>query len=342
MAEGHRRSSRLVKINQRSDYVYEESLFRSLSNSDNSDTTGKNSIPSEDTWQTATATVVSESVNLELASNYEDSVSIASRSVWSELENLPSYQNTVINSSILQQSVNTVSESPDRRLSQIQRQNTQVSSVSDSVQFSPSYVNIGTRQRNSSTRFDFLDLDNNYLSMASNSELSDAESPAEAGNSKKCPTCKIGDANKCAICEAQPGSINQLSSIMMAALSRMDDLNSKVTTLEQIIIHQNDRLVDVEKNGSKGSGKPGEGASSTKKHGKSKDKKSKKKSKEEKAIEDRERQLAVMLDKVSSRDMGKESSVKLDEHFLRYWIKKKRRNRISTKKAFFWNLYTNS
>ena len=189
MADGPRRSARLLKLNQNSDFVYDDDIWSLLN-------TGT---AREENWQQGINSAPpseAASPNVSVVEECEDNVFIDARSGWSQLEKLPYICSTISNSAIVHQRTCEVSEGSSRSVSLFQKQNTQWTVVSESVQCSPLVVNTqASWPRRSSTRFDFLDLDNNFLSVGSSSaisEMSDSEGSAQASGNKVCPLCKRG------------------------------------------------------------------------------------------------------------------------------------------------------
>ena len=303
MAGGIRRGSRIISLNRNSDFVYEEDNWRPLLNRNTRELTR------EDTnRQQGSSSSNPESLNPEsryqitYSEDSEDSVFSQTRSGWSDLENLPLYCNTIVNSATLHQSAHAVSEVSGRSVSLRQQlqQNTQVSIVSES------YVNTGARprSRNSSTRYNFLDLDYNnfrdleynFFSAASSSAISEMSESDEA-SSNKCTVCKVGEPTNCVVCKSN--ETNQLAKAMLAGLKKIEVLTTKVNSLESIIINSG-----ISGNpGGSGSSKMGESSKSSH-SSKQKDKKGGKSSKKKKdrAQEDRERTLHLLLEKMTNRN----------------------------------------
>ena len=224
MAEGPRKSTRLVKLNRKAGYLYDEESLTSLSQRNN-----KSNVPS-DSWQRRPSD--SDSVRTDSESdnvlNSDNSV-VRALSGWSELEKLPIYFNKY--SYTTNTTISTTSSAVLTSASCSQSQSQNAPSVyNSSVQCSPPEVNTEVRRHKSSTRWDFLDLDNNYMSAASSSaftEMSDSENNAEP--TKKCG-CKQNEASGCPDCSAP--TEHQMANLLVTAINKIDNLTNKVKGLE--------------------------------------------------------------------------------------------------------------
>ena len=168
MAEGLRRSERTVKINRRAEFLYDEESVNALYPRSRRNTEVWQQRSSTDSVRQATSGIY-EGVNVE-------AILTKSSADWSVLDyliNIPDSNNTC-------NSVATKSGHSEERRSQSQLQNSPLSPAADEVQFvvsggvnnieGPSSwktVNTTAFRRNSSTRWDYLDLDCNFLSVSS-------------------------------------------------------------------------------------------------------------------------------------------------------------------------------
>ena len=98
---------------------------------------------------------------------------------------------------------------------------------------------------NSSTRLDFLDLEDNFLS-ASPSALSDSSGMADIRSNEEVsgPECQCTEDDVCKSCKAAPEV--DLTRAVLAALEKMDKLTEKVGSLQSGISALNSRLEKLE------------------------------------------------------------------------------------------------
>ena len=222
MAEGSRKSKREVKLNRKEGFLYDEECLAPLSQRNTS-------------WQHS---VVSESVRTDSESdsivNSDNSV-VRALTTWSEIDKLPLYLNQYLfPDSYIKFPTNSSVECNSASLSQNQESESQIASsiVNATVQCSSSDVNKQARRLNSSTRLDFLDLDNYYLSAGSSSAISImSESEEEGDNTRKCG-CSNSEASGCEVCTAPELTTNQLAQLVVKAIDKIDALNSTVKGLE--------------------------------------------------------------------------------------------------------------
>ena len=285
MAEGPRRSSRTVKPNQNSDFVYDDEIVECI--------VGRNS----ENWQPQTISEHSDSDNSTTDKQVNNSL-VQGTLTWSVLDNLPNYENLDIDSDI------SSTDSYSVRLanqSQVQKQNTL------SAENSP-VVNKVRGRRNSSTKYNFIgetfiDLQGNFLSSGSTSDIvimSNSESDIAQAAGSKCNGC---DKDSCVDCIP-----SGLARAVMAAVNKIDKLTERLGLLENVVILQNDRL---EKQDNNSGTDCNSGTEKSKKH--SSKKVSKVKNKLDRVEFEKERSLKVMMEKLESRNKNKKKSESEEE-----------------------------
>lgn len=146
MADGLRRSTREIKLKKEAGFVYDDSLAPLLSRTES----------------------VGSAVELNIVNNDDDNV-IQALTTWSVIEKLPTYinQDTNCDNYSSDSEVFSVSESVIQSQSR-KHQNAEERVV---VVDTSGPADVDGRRLHSSTRWDFLDLKDNFLSAASSSAL---------------------------------------------------------------------------------------------------------------------------------------------------------------------------
>ena len=323
MAESLRRSSRPVKLRREAEFLYDEESVRAVFGS------------RSETWQhrpSSDSTVHSDS-GIREENKVENNLVDASEG-WSVLH---SVLNISHSSNTRHIEVDNLVRHKGRR-SQRQSQNSTADEivlqclVDADVNSSGSSVNISGFRTNSSTRYSFLDLDQNYLTVSpadrtqtSDMGLSDGEGSVEHEASGSAAVTS----------EANATETSDLIKALREALGKIDKLSDKVDSLEKGMLIQNNRIGRLE--GASSQGSESEGS----RHRGSKEKSTKDDSRKVKGKKDRiefekERQYSVVKDKISSRNKNKnryeteeESEEEVDLKGVRKKMSRKQRDEAS-------------
>ena len=310
MERNLRRTTRTIKLVRKPGYCYDEESERILT-SENSDNICEHR-------QRRFGSEGAKSTTSDCPSVFSDNFTCNSIvSTWSELHNLPTFSSDNVFCEQLLNKEPTVSTSKFE------------SGNSDS-EFEceyplTSHVNkpeCARRAdgdivfRNSSTRYDLLDLDNTFLSASSSVRADSSDNMSHNGMDSENKTCECGEGKSCAQCSASAidvnGTLENITQGMNLMLAKLTSLQNDVAGLKRSVKTNGNRISNLE-NTNSGDSDSGEGSAAPRKgvtlevpasqgvNSKQKEKdigKYKLKNKQQRVLEERERTLNLLLDKM--------------------------------------------
>ena len=291
MEDSIRKSTRAIKIRREEGFIYDSDSVRFLQAAGNAqgDNTGDLEVfcPVEDK-DIGTSSACSSEIN------------------WAELYKLPS-SNCVISNQCLSSespvlSQGSGSQSLHQNTSQLGRLNS-ISIVYSSS--TDSEISEGARVLNSSTRGDFLDLDNCIWSASSAvyTDTSDMDQPCVCKSGKLAGDCCYNKASGSK--GSSPATDDQsLYRAVMTAVGKIDLMSDKVKSLEDHIVQQDKRIEELIASSGKESGSNDSDVSGAKPN--------RTKSKDKRIQEEKERQYRMLQQKLKNQAKDKDSKAGSD------------------------------
>ena len=230
MAEGPRRGSRSVKLRQDKDFIYEESLGNLLLGREDKVEASRTDRTSSHNSRRSADVETSEIINL---GNYN---TVALSENWSNL-----YDNLVRNNnSNLLSSESTAGAISSLSLSRSQ-------SPVRGTDAEGYFVNIGSDRHNSSTRLDFLDVEDQFLSVSPTVRTDTSD--MEKDNCGECDACIKGltctIVNNVSMGKNDTISNKEVMQTLWAAVGNVDKLADKVISLERHIRRQDEKIDSI-------------------------------------------------------------------------------------------------
>ena len=334
-----------MKINKKPGFVYDEESTGFLESvKEDREKTWQHRSPTRIEERDLNATAVTEGFNLTNQCNVNPELSNSAS--WSVLQKLPLYPSVNASNVQLSSIHRSDIDRPDHRASGI--------SVLGEISCNSAVVNKpdtevddrAARRQISSTRLDFLDPDNSFLTVSSSCRtdtsdmgLSDNEEQNKGGNS-----CECGEGESCHVCSASGGG--GITDLLNLALNNMTTLSRQVAAMQKSLNlqgielrkmkakmnGQNSEASDEDERSAPGNSglRGGSGAPDM-----SSGRKSSGKSKKERVLEERERTLRLLLeqwDNEGNSGDGSQAVESSDDEVNLRKIDKKMTNKQKTKR----------